>query len=391
MVISLLNVNVCSLIGGEEATGVGSVIKSLDKMNVDDRPEGKTRQEHDDLLSSVPTGSHDQFVPELTPPKPLSGSDIDETKPREGLLGQIQTPETESKQSSTYTSDTTGQDGTERPKNQGRYTDKLSSATSTITDKALSAKNVVASKLGYGEKKGESETSVDQSEKNSHNTNNSSSMSASAVDYGKKVASTVADKLAPVYGKVAGAGSAVVSKIPGTGTGTTTSTTTTEPRSGVEQDKGVSMKDYLAEKLRPGEEDKALKEMISEALHTGKTEKKTEQTTTTTPVKEVVSDAIHKRSGESDETPDRRMGKVTESEEVARDLGTFKENQEQGVGNKGMVDYIKDTVGSLLGKREQVQESAVGKFIVSLYDYLTCYTSYLIFVLLVCYRFYWFR
>ncbi|CAL9030633.1 unnamed protein product [Prunus brigantina] len=39
----------------------------------------------------------------------------------------------------------------ERPSNQSNtYTEKISSAASAIADKAISAKNVVASKLGYG-------------------------------------------------------------------------------------------------------------------------------------------------------------------------------------------------------------------------------------------------
>ncbi|KAG4991578.1 hypothetical protein JHK87_025035 [Glycine soja] len=58
--------------------------------------------------------------------------------------------------------------------------------------------------------------------------------------------------------KLYGAGSAVKSKVSGT-----------EKTSnvGVEQDKGVSVKDYLVDKLRPGDDDRALSKVISENLH----------------------------------------------------------------------------------------------------------------------------
>ncbi|KAL9163337.1 hypothetical protein ABFS82_06G033900 [Erythranthe guttata] len=126
---------------------------------------------------------------------------------------------------------------------RGTIGEKISSATSVIADKAVSAKNVVASKLGYG---GEAkEGGVDSSKK---------PVSELATEYGHKVAET----LAPVYERVAGAGSAVLSKVQGGGDTVV---------QGAAADKGVSMKQYLAEKFKPGEEDKALSEAIADAFH----------------------------------------------------------------------------------------------------------------------------
>lgn len=168
--------------GGEKA-GVTPVIQSFDKMKIYDESKLNSGEKQSlysgekqslptgtgDFLTSLPTGSHDQFSPELSPPERKSTED----NPQENVLG--------------------------RPSNQGSYTEKFSSATSAIADKAVSAKNAITSKLGYGEK---------------HHRGNAQER-------------------------------------------------------GVEgQDKGISVKDYLAEKLKPGEEDRALSEVISEAFHT---------------------------------------------------------------------------------------------------------------------------
>ncbi|KAL7107130.1 hypothetical protein ACP275_06G034500 [Erythranthe tilingii] len=130
---------------------------------------------------------------------------------------------------------------------RGTIGEKISSATSVIADKAVSAKNVVASKLGYG---GEAKEGVDSS--------NKKPVTELATEYGHKVAET----LAPVYERVAGAGSAVLSKVQGGGGGGDTVV-----QAGAAADKGVSMKQYLAEKFKPGEEDKALSEAIADAFH----------------------------------------------------------------------------------------------------------------------------
>ncbi|XP_072963339.1 uncharacterized protein [Typha angustifolia] len=76
-------------------------------------------------------------------------------------------------------------------------------------------------------------------------------------EYGKKIASTV-------YDKVAGAGTAVMAKVHDPHHG---GTTVTEGGEVAHQDKGVSMKEYITEKLKPGEEDKALSDVITDAIH----------------------------------------------------------------------------------------------------------------------------
>lgn len=218
----------------------------------------------------MPTGSHDQFSPELAPPERKSTED----NPQENVLG--------------------------RPSNQGSYTEKISSATSAIADKAVSAKNAITSKLGYGEK---------------HHRGNAQER-------------------------------------------------------GVEgQDKGISVKDYLAEKLKPGEEDRALSEVISEAFHTKEVNQE-KPTATSRPVSDVISDALHKQKEEPDET-DRPMRKVTGSEDVARRLGTHENDDSSKESNinssfiinnsstcgNGVVDKVKGAVGSWFRKGDESKGS----------------------------------
>ncbi|KAK0597202.1 hypothetical protein LWI29_022961 [Acer saccharum] len=188
---------------------------------------------------------------------------------------------------------------------QSSYTQKISSATSAITDRAVSAKNLVASKLGYGEKDNE---------------------------------------------------------VPGTGTfGTANQQQQQRGVGGNNQEKGGggSVKGYLAEKLKPGEEDKALSEVITETLNKRKPEQQQKQEAAPRPVGEVISDAMRKRNDNPDgEVNSRPMGKVTESDEVARRLGDTKDDQ--APGNKGMVDKIKGAVGSWLGTGDQSPGSQPG-------------------------------
>ena len=121
------------------------------------------------------------------------------------------------------------------------------------------------------------------------------------------------------YGKFAGVGSAVKSKVPGTGNGIEK-----------ESDKGVSVKDYFAEKLRPSDEDRALSEVTSETLHKRNEEPVELDGEVDRDVKRVVSDAIHKQGEEEPERAKYRpMGKVTESEEVKRRLGSGDEETER--------------------------------------------------------------
>lgn len=213
----------------------------------------------------------------------------------------------------------------------GTYTEKISSATSAIADKAISAKNVVASKLGFG--------STDQVHDNRDVTpTNVQPGSTQADQQGKPITSAVAEKLSPVYGKVAGAGTAVMSKFQGGKTASTGRDTSTEAVSEAGQDKGVSVKDYFVEKLRPGEEDRALSEVISEKL-------------------QIHKPGVKEQGGDS--ATAMPMGKVTESEEVRQRLGNTEGN------DNFVVNKIEETVGSMLGgtnkNGDEHQSAATGE------------------------------
>ncbi|XP_061358969.1 low-temperature-induced 65 kDa protein-like [Gastrolobium bilobum] len=238
----------------------------------------------------------------------------------------------------------------ENPSNQSSYKEKISSATTAIADKAVSATNTVASKLGFGEK-GDSEDDkvTTQEEKKSENTS----------DYGKKIALSLTEKLAPVCGKVAGVGSARKSQFQGTANNENVV---------IEQDRGVSVKDYLVDKLRPGDEDRALSEVISETLYKKEEEPKevNEDKVDDMNLKKLVSDAVHKR----EEEPERRekhlpLEKVTESEEVKKRLGSGDENREKSYAEsyvnspgKGVVDKLKGVVGSWFGNKPEENQSS---------------------------------
>ncbi|XP_030934400.1 low-temperature-induced 65 kDa protein-like [Quercus lobata] len=316
--------------GAEEAAGITPLLQSFDKMKVYDEPKPESAGTHHNLtttthdqFTNLPTGSHDQFSPEPVPPESQSIRDtpqlpesFDPNKPEDYIC--------------------------EKPSNQSSYTEKISSATSAIAEKAVSAKNVVASKLGYGEKDNNMSSEVHES----GDYTKSSSESASPVEYGKKIAATVTEKekLTPVYEKVAEAGSNVMSKVHGYGTDSTTGNVVeSESTTVVEgQDKGASVKDHFMEKLRPGDEDRALSG--------------------------VISDALHKRNEEPEKAEKWPiMGKVTESEEVARRLETerdencgesmqesFVDNQAQG----SVVDRLRGAVGTWFGLSGDPQSQA---------------------------------
>lgn len=191
---------------------------------------------------------------------------------------------------------------------QSGYTDKIASVTSVVADKAAAAKNVVASKLGYS---GEGE-------------NVGAETPSSGEGYGTKVASVVT----PVYEKVKETGANVMTKLPFSGG-------TEETQQG--QDKGVSAKEYVAEKLTPGEEDKALSEVVAEKLHLG------------------------------GDTP--KKGTVTQSKEVEERLGGFPDPKSEGAikhgeryaeeGEGGMVDKLRGAVTSWIsGTTEEVTQKS---------------------------------
>lgn len=179
--------------------------------------------------------------------------------------------------------------------NQSSYTDKIALATSVVADKAVAAKNAVASKLGYSGGDGH-ENRVEGEE-----------TPRSGGGYG----STVADMVTPVYEKVKETGASVMTKLPFSGTGTGTEQG---------QDKGVSAREYMSEKLSPGEEDKVLSEVVAEKLHLG-----------------------------GGETAPAKKGIVTQSEEVEKRLGGFKDPSSEAAMKHGEA-YAEESEGGMAEK-----------------------------------------
>ncbi|KAL5069875.1 hypothetical protein RYX36_020762 [Vicia faba] len=101
--------------------------------------------------------------------------------------------------------------------------------------------------------------------------------------------------------------------------GTSTGSNTND---GTETDKGAAVRDYFNEKSRPGEEDKALAEVITEALHKGKDE----------PLKSV--------DGKFDS-------------EVEKPEKVFVEESNVASPGKGVVDRVTGYVGSWFAKSEE--------------------------------------
>lgn len=179
--------------------------------------------------------------------------------------------------------------------------EKISSATYAVADKAISAKNVVASKLGYNQ---------------------------DATSTNKPLSQKVAETLGPVYEKVAG-----MSKIQGS-----------EGGDNGGGDSSSSVKEYMCEKFRPGDEDKALSEAITDAFQQKK-------------------EAVW-----GTEEEQQQRGKVTFSKEVSERLGTVaenkRENQREGEdawaageesSGQGVTERLKDAVGLWLGKSTGIQ------------------------------------
>ncbi|WOH01445.1 hypothetical protein DCAR_0520829 [Daucus carota subsp. sativus] len=276
---------------------------------------------------------------------------------------------------------------TYEPSNKGStYTEKITSASaaaaSAIADTAQSAKNVISSKIGQMRQPGEgnksgSVTGEGKSGSVTGEGNKSGSVTETASDYAHKIAATVTDTLAPVYGKVVGVGSAATSKLSGLGAETTQESggnatskvsglgaeTTQESGGNAGQDKGVSVKEYWVEKLKPGEEDKVLSTMITESFSKPKGEK-TEEVPSGgggRSISQIVSDAVHKREPEESEQH-KPMGKVTESEEVAKRLGTGEEGsglENIGTG-AGVVNKLTGAIGSWFGGQGGRAQSTPG-------------------------------
>ncbi|KAF2564841.1 hypothetical protein F2Q70_00015178 [Brassica cretica] len=336
-----------NLFGGGEA-GVPEIVESLGRMKVTDEKPGRgfesdfpTRSHEfglknesetgkdiparsddvkveSELGSDLPTGTHDQFSPELSPPK-----ERDDFYSK-GEEAHVAKPST--------------------------YTEKIGSATSFVTDKAIAAKNAVASKLGY----------AGESEKNQSSVGDEATP-RSATGYGQKLAGTVADKLTPVYEKVKETGSTVLTKLPLSGGGSGA-----EEKQPVEG-KGVLTRDYLAEKLRPGEEDKALAEVIAEKLHLGGGEKKKTMTTkeVEVTVEKILADQtlVEKEHGEAEEAKvggggmvGKLRGAVTSwlggtTEEVKPNSSDSVDQSSQSLGSTVGTTGFPDSGGALTGQR----------------------------------------
>ncbi|XP_010442755.1 PREDICTED: low-temperature-induced 65 kDa protein-like [Camelina sativa] len=246
------------------------------------------------LGRDLPTGTHDQFSPELSRPK--ERGDSEETR----------------------------EEATHETK-PSTYTEQFASATSAITNKAIAAKNALASKLGYS---GESGGGVQ------YDSTVKDETPRSATGYGQTVAGTVAEKLTPVYEKVKETGSTVMTKLPLSGGGSGVKETQQGEEKGV-----TSARDYLSEKLKPGEEDKALSEVIAEKLHFGGGGEK--KKTTATKEVEVTVEKIP--------IPTEKILEDKEHREAVAEEG-------KGGGGVGMVGKVKGAVTSWLGgTKEEVK------------------------------------
>ncbi|RZC57532.1 hypothetical protein C5167_004832 [Papaver somniferum] len=174
-------------------------------------------------------------------------------------------------------------------------------AASTMIGTAISAKDAVASKLGYN---GNDSSNTVTKDAKATDTDGSRSIDE------EKLSST--ENLAPVYEKFGGAGTGDVgterdtSSVAGTGTEEGVGLAT-------EHNTGGTVKDYLVEKLSPADEGK--------------------------PLLEVFSEVMHKPKEEFPEKVAENMDKVTDSAEVTKRLGTdergYERDEEESFGTDG--------------------------------------------------------
>ncbi|KAJ0848180.1 hypothetical protein HanPSC8_Chr13g0554151 [Helianthus annuus] len=211
---------------GEKDGGITEVLHSLNKMKVFDEHDTKPLEsdKHEPHEPKVYTGSHDQFAPEPVENPPLDTIAANPSNPNSS------------------------------------YTQKISSATSAIADKAAAVKDSIVSKLSSS---GENKSDVNTT---SHKTNTKSSFPTA---FSHRVADTLSGTLGPVYEKVAAAGTSVTSKMQGHG----------------HDDKNGSpktVKEYLVDTFKPGDDDKVLSEVITHAFQMGKGKQPPQEGTTTT-------------------------------------------------------------------------------------------------------------
>ncbi|PWA74825.1 hypothetical protein CTI12_AA225720 [Artemisia annua] len=254
--------------GGHEV-GITDVLHSFHKMSVLDTPETESETKPFKSGKNEPdvyTGSHDQFSTKQVDNPPL---------------------------------DTIAAD----PSNKNSsYTQKITSATSAITGKAAAMKESVVGTLSpSGDNK------------------------SAAKDYVHKVADTVTGTVSPVYEKVVGAGSTVMSKMHGSGHDKTPGST---ERTSLPASKGVGVKEYLMESFKPGDDDKVLSETITNALHRKKGNTP-QETITIKPgdedkeLPEVVKAALHKGKADTQQevitTPEGETTIITTTTYVIND------------------------------------------------------------------------
>lgn len=199
-------------------------MKSFDKMKVFDEHEHKhdtNPLESDKNEPDVYTGSHDQFAPEPVESPPLDTIAANPSNPNSS------------------------------------YTKRVSA----IAERVAALKDTVVSKLSSS-----GDDNISDTNRVSPKTYKKSSL---PTDLSHKVADTLSDTLGPVYEKVAEAGSSVMSKVQGSGHDDTGG-------------KGVTVKEYLVDTFKPGDDDKVLSEAITQALHRGKGNPQSQETTTTT-------------------------------------------------------------------------------------------------------------
>ncbi|KAK7391382.1 hypothetical protein VNO78_19798 [Psophocarpus tetragonolobus] len=303
------NVSDLSDIGKDEIE-ITPLEESFAKMNVHDEPKPTPEKIFQPTAVDSeypPVGSHDQFVPHLS------------------AATQTQIPFAEiHDQFNEETVSSNINRNLENPTETGQSLNTITAAVEeqphyeASTDAVVSPKDVMVSEIGSGEKDDIEDKVVTNEEQQKSGV--PSNMSSSTAQYGKNIAHTLSEKLAPAYDKVAGVGSAVKSKVTGISTDGV----------GTEAKNGVSVKDYLAEKLRPGEEDKTLSKVISEALHKNKEE----------PVKN------------EDGNLDDRDEKVREESCV-------------NSSGKGMVHKLKGVVGYWFGKSEDKGDEDLSKNTIS--------------------------
>ncbi|XP_019194982.1 PREDICTED: low-temperature-induced 65 kDa protein-like [Ipomoea nil] len=302
--------------GGEEAR-ISPLVQSFEKMEVrgdEAKPQQNIRPQagtHHKLY----TGSHDQFAPE-----PMATNVYTSSKDTESIPKSFDPTNPENLPRDPI-------DG--KPQQEGSYAGKMQGEheAASPVDYAKTAAMAVAEKLApvYDRVAGAGSAVMEKLPIGASGERGKGEVEGE----GKSVTSTVKEKLAPFYDKVAGAGSTLMSKVKGPGTGQAVVVEGYEEGNDVRTDKGVSIKEFLAEKLKPGEEDKALSDMISGTLLS--------------------------RQKEETVVEGKPVGKVTESEEVARRLGRIGDSPREGSEEKGMVDMLKGAVNSWLGRDSQPQ------------------------------------